>query len=66
MSGHVSVPYPLSLVISHFDGTWPQFRRHDISGTGTPTALHVVTNTAPISNVISGRGLITNCTGTEM
>jgi len=64
MSGHVSVPNPLTLVISHFVGTWPQFSRHDISGIGTPTALHVVTNTEPTSSVINGGGGVWNWTGT--
>jgi len=62
--GQVSVPNPLTLVISHFVGTWPQFNRHDISGIGTPTALHVVMNTSPISSVIKGGGVVWNCTGT--
>jgi len=62
----VSVPNPLTLVISHFVGTCPQFNRHDISGTGTPTALHVVTNTSPISSVIKGGGVVWNCTGTKL
>lgn len=66
MFGHVSVPNPSTLVISHFVGTWPQFSLHDISGTGTPTALHVVTNTSPTSSVISGGGVFWNCTGTKV
>lgn len=62
MLGHVSVPNPSTLVISHLDGTWPQLNRHDISGTGTPIALHVVVKSAPTLSVTNGGGVFTNCT----
>jgi hypothetical protein len=62
----VRVPSPSTLFISHFVGTWPQLNRHDISGVGTPTALHVVTKVDPISSVINGGGVVWNCTGTKM
>lgn len=32
------------LDIVHVDGTWPQFKRQIITGTGVPTALHLRVN----------------------
>lgn len=56
MSGQVSVPNPLTLVVVHFSGIWPQLRRHVTKGTGTPVARHVIINVVPGSRVIIGGG----------
>lgn len=52
----VSTPYPLLLVEWHFSGTWPQFKRQTINGTGTPTARHEILNVSPGWRLTSGGG----------
>lgn len=54
--GHVNTPNPFWLVLIHFSGTWPQFKRHNTNGVGTPTALQVMLNVSPGRKYTSGGG----------
>lgn len=64
MSLHVRVPTPLMLVDVHLAGTWPQLRRQEISGVGTPTASQTSTRLSPGFNLtFDGAGGRVTCTG---
>jgi hypothetical protein len=42
----------------HFEGTWPQLRRHTTSGVGTPTAVQLITIVvAKLTITIGGGGM---------
>lgn len=65
MFGQVMTPMPPSLVQVHLGGTWPQFKRQEIKGTGTPTASHFSVRVSPgFSFTLLGFGGLVTCTGT--